>query len=222
MSRENKSRSELRPPDAKRSKGDTRPLSPASGNTNIPVFQRRKMFEQTDSGMRERSQTVGSFAPQPNHGEVTRKMSQPATEQPDFCHSGGEKLTVPGKRTGRFASRRGDVGRSSSFRASKKMKTEAEGSPMLRNKQTATTGLWQKLRYFGHYDVQSMTIERLAAEKSGGEQGVKKATGASAAHYVDIEALRNPIENDLVAKCPTFTNEVTLSYRRPVERSSRK
>ena len=214
MSRENKSRSELRPPDAKRSKGgDTRPLSPASGNTNIPVFQRRKMFEQTDSSiMRERSQTVGSFAPQPNHGsEMPRKMSQPI-EQADFCHSGGEKPAVPGgKRTGRFASRKGDIGRSSSFRASKKMKTDAEGSPMLRHKQIGASGLWLRLRYFGHYDVQSMTIEKLATEKATGEHGVKKATGASAAHYVDIEALRNPIANDLVAKCPTFTNEVTLT-----------
>ena len=209
MSRENKSRSELRPPDAKRSRGDTRPLSPASRNTNIPVFQRRKMFEQADSGMRERSQTVSGFASQPNHGsEIPRKTSQPS-EQPDFGHS--EKLTVTGKRTGRFASRKGDVGRSSSFRASKKIKTDAEGSPMLRHKPMGTSALWLRLRYFGHYDTQSMTIERLATEKGTGEHSVKKATGASAAHYVDIEALRNPVANDLVASCPTFTNEVTLT-----------
>ena len=157
-------KSELRPPDAKRSKGE-RSLSPA-GNTNIPVFERRKMFEETD---------------------------------------GGDRLAI-GKRTGRFSNRKSEIPRSSSFRISKKMKTE-DGSPLLRTKQISSSGLWQRLRSFGHFDVQSMTIERLSSERALNERNVKKATGASAAHYEDVH-MGDGVHNDLVASCPAFKNEV--------------
>ena len=169
------SKSELRPPDAKRSKGD-RPISPAvAQNSNIPVFERRKMFEQTDSGF--------TFL---------------------------DKPTI-GKRSNRHTVKKGEIGRSGSFRGSKKIKTDVEGSPQLRPKQISSTSLSisQRMRYFGHYDIQSAAIERLASEKAlAGDHAVKKATGASAAHGAEEEEWEDDVCNDLVASCPTFKNEV--------------
>ena len=167
-------RSELRPPDAKRSKG-VRPVSPA-GNSNIPVFERRKMFEQTD----------GSVASLLTGAEKTG----PAIAKRGTRHS------------------RKDIGRTGSFsRNSKKMKAE-DGSALFR-KQVSSSGLWQRLRNFGHYDIQSMTIEKLATGKALKDQcePTKKASGASAAHYVG-GYLEDRASNDLVAACPMFINEV--------------
>jgi len=169
------SKSELRPPDAKRSKGD-RPISPAvAQNSNIPVFERRKMFEQTDSGF--------TFL---------------------------DKPTI-GKRSNRHTVKKGEIGRSGSFRGSKKIKTDVEGSPQLRPKQISSTSLSisQRMRYFGHYDIQSAAIERLASEKAlASDHAVKKATGASAAHGAEEEEWEDDVCNDLVASCPAFKNEV--------------
>lgn len=170
--RENKA--ELRPPDAKRSKGD-RPISPAvAQNSNIPVFERRKMFEQTDSGL--------------------------CVEKPAVGSSGKRRLTV-----------KSQIGRSGSFRGSKKFKGEGDGSPQLRARQIsgASLPLSQRLRYFGHYDLQSAAIERLTSEKAlTSDHAVKKATGASAAHGAREEESGDGVSNDLVAACPAFKNEV--------------
>ena len=171
--RENKS--ELRAPDAKRSKGD-RPISPAvAQNSNIPVFERRKMFEQTDSGL-------------------------VCVEKPAVGSSGKRRLTV-----------KNQIGRSGSFRGSKKLKTDADGSPQLRARQIsgASLPLSQRLRYFGHYDLQSAAIDRLTSEKVlTSDHAVKKATGASAAHGAGEEESGDGVCNDLVAACPAFKNEV--------------
>ncbi len=139
-------------------------------------------------------------------------------EETDGSSSGDTKPTVAEKRLGRFSSRKGDNGRASSFRGSKKMKAE-DGAAVVRAKQTPTSGLCQRLRNFGHYDLQSMAIERLGSESgSSGEHSAsgvthgdlaarKKATGASAAHYEEIHVGDGRF-NELVAKCPAFRNEV--------------
>lgn len=162
-------KSELRPPDAKRQLKGDRPVSPASA-IPISVHDRRKMFEQTDSG---------------------------------------ERI---GKRSTRSSTRKGvsEINRSASFKGSKKIRLD-DSSPLLQHRQYSPSALWQRLRSFGHYDLQSMTIEKLASEKALSECSLKKATGASAAHlqYGDEEALlSNSIANDLVATCPAFMNEV--------------
>lgn len=124
---------------------------------------------------------------------------------------------VAGKRGGRFSSRKGENGRPASFRASKKMKAEDGGSVPRGGRQTSETGLWQRLRSFGHHDLQSIAIDRFAGEVSQDHGGTtttqaeqlskKKATGASAAHYEEVH-IGDGRANDLVARCPAFRNEV--------------
>ena len=158
-------------------------ISNNSSNSRIPVLERRKMFEQTDSAYSEKNS---------GHGM-----------------SGHRRAT-----TGRLTNRK-DVSRSSSFRNTKRMKTE-DGSPVMRNKQLGNNTvlpLWQRLRNFGHYDVQSLTLEKLAITSSTGtpEHNVKRPTGASAALAQDDTHTGNGVgyvSNALVATCPAFKNEI--------------
>lgn len=118
------------------------------------------------------------------------------------------------------------VSRGSSFNRSKKLRQDPStgdignitNSPQSRHKQQASLSsvvlppLWQRLRHFGHYDLQSATLERFGSGKgaSGERLTRKKPTGASAAHIgvapqdCEVETL----ENDLVAICPAFRNEI--------------
>ena len=116
-----------------------------------------------------------------------------------------------GRRGSRLTTRK-DVSRNGSFRGTKKLKTE-DGSPVVRSKQISASSLhlplWQKLRNFGHYDLQSMKIERLANDPTT-ERGpaVKKPTGASAAHNLVDKEPDYEMCNALVASCPAFKNEI--------------
>lgn len=151
-----------------------------SNNSRIPVIERRKMFEQTDSAYAaDRSSGHGS--------------------------SGHRRAT-----TGSRLATRKDVSRSSSFRNSKRVKID-DGSPVMRNKQIGLNNilpLWQRLRNFGHYDIQSLTLEKLAITSSTGtpEHNVKRPTGASAA--LAQESATEDVSNALIATCPAFRNEI--------------
>ena len=133
-----------------------------------------------------------------------RKMFEQTDSAPEKL--GKRRLTISGRKGG-------DVSRSSSFRGSKKLRVEEFSSPALRGRQVSPTALWHRLKYFGHYDLQSMTVDRLLFEKGASvEQGVitNQATGASAAAQAMTK--RAPVScslsNELVASCPSFRNEI--------------
>lgn len=182
-------------PDVRRVKGGDRfrsvsPLHRSSNSkssiTSIPVRERKKMFEQTDSAV-----AIPTAAP----------------------------TTGSGGHFGSTSSRRGskqrkELSRNSSFRGTKRLKSEDSHSPVLgRSRSMASSNmsssLWKKLRNFGHFDIQSLSMESLSQStivNSGGmEHNVKKATGASAAHEGGVE---DGISNTLVAPCAAFTNEI--------------
>ena len=139
----------------------------------------------------------------------------------DHTDFGGDKFS--GKR--RHSAKDRFSTRGSSFRA-KKLRQEAStgdlghpphGSPQTRHKQQASASsivlppLWQRLRNFGHHDLQSATLERYRSAKggSGGERSTrKKPTGASAAAQASGMAALETLKNDLLAVCPAFRNEI--------------
>lgn len=158
----------------------------ASKSSGIPVRERKKMFEQTDSVY----QTSGV---------------------PGFVGSG----SVSGRRGSKA---RKEISRNSSFRGTKRLKNEdGSQSPVLggRSKQLGsynpTVPMWKKLRNFGHFDIQSLSIKNLSPScRDEMEHNVKKPTGASAAHKNnEMDTTENGgISNNLVSSCPSFTNEV--------------
>lgn len=101
-----------------------------------------------------------------------------------------------------------EVPRSSSFRDNKRIKDN--NSPMMQHKQIGLNILpfWQRLQNFGHYDVQSLTVDKLTVTPSMGtpEHNVKRPTGASAA--IAFKANVEDVSNDLIATCPAFKNEI--------------
>lgn len=147
--------------------------------SGIPVLERKKMFEQTDSHLT----TSGSYG------------------------------AVSGRRASK---QRKEISRNSSFRGTKRLKSEDSHSPVLGRsaKQMASLNsnqpTWKKLKNFGHFDIQSLAIHSLSpASSNEGEHNVKKPTGASAAHgSTDPTPFADGQENALVACCPAFTNEV--------------
>lgn len=171
-------------PDVRRSKGggDRSLTSRSTSASHIPVIQRRRMFEDhIDSVLPERSSST----------------------------SGG-----PGHKRSNRTSTRKEINRSSSFRASKRMKVENDSSPvLLRNKQFQSGSIpaWQKLRNFGHFDLQSVGIDKfLPGCQVTAEHNVKKATGASAAASADDGVVDT--SNELVASCPAFKTDIGGDY----------
>ena len=167
-------------PDVRRSRGggDRSFTSRSTSTSHIPVVERRRMFEDhTDSVLPERSSSTS---------------------------------VGPGHKRSNRSSTRKDINRSSSFRASKRMKVENDSSPvLLRNKQFQSGSIpaWQKLRNFGHYDLQSVGIDKfLPGHQVTSEHNVKKATGASAAASADDYVI--DASNDLVASCPAFKTDI--------------
>lgn len=147
--------------------------------SGIPVLERKKMFEQTDSV--HQTSTGSGF------GSVSgRRGSKPRKE----------------------------LSRNSSFRGTKKLKSEDSHSPILGRAKLGTSNaslpLWKKLRNFGHFDLQSFTLDSLSSNKNEAEVNVKKPTGASAAHGSEDTGLTEKmgISNNLVSCCPAFTNEI--------------
>lgn len=164
----------------------------------LRVSERRKMYEPEKGG---------------GKGEKDPLLGQDRTD-------GSEKIFK------RRHTTRERVSRGSSFNRSKKLRQDPSTgeignithSPQSRHKQQASLSsvvlppLWQRLRHFGHYDLQSATLERFGSGKgsSGDRLTRKKPTGASAAHIgvtpqdCEVETL----ENSLVAICPAFRNEI--------------
>ena len=209
-------KTELRPPDTKLF---VRHRSASPGRqASLTVFERRRMFEQ------DKERDRGSY------GERDLLLPPGRADQTDFS---GEKTS--GKR--RHTMKERSSVRGGSFRASKKARQElnvgdvggggggggggsGSGSPQFRHKQQSSLSsipvppLWMRLRNFGHHDLQSATLERLGSERGGGRDDHhramrKKATGASAAHIqMELESSMDARENDIVAACPAFRNEL--------------
>ena len=152
-----------------------------SGVSVIPVLERRKMFEQTDSA-----------------------------------------VPPPASSTG-FGSRRGtkqqrkEVSRNTSFRGTKRLKADESHSPVLGRANSklgsynTSLPMWKKLRNFGHFDLQSISIDNISVSNGDlTELIVKKPTGASAAHGDSGlgENCSSGLANMLVSECPAFTNEI--------------
>ena len=182
-----------------------------SGSSKFPRFivsERKKMFEPGGGGGGKVGERE-SLIPTPS--------SSGGSEHTDFSEKFSGKRRHSAK--DRFSTR------GSSFRA-KKLRPEAStgdvgshGSPQTRHKQQASVSsivlppLWQRLRNFGHHDLRSATLERYTTGKggSGGDrQTRKKPTGASAAHLnaAGGEAALETLQNDLLAVCPAFRNEI--------------
>ncbi len=124
-----------------------------------------------------------------------------------------EKYGGSNTRRGSRLSTRKEISRSSSLRSSKRFKTatDADGSPVLKNKQFSqqVVPLWQRLKNFGHYDSQSMSLDSLQGSTTpGSATTTKKPTGASAAAQEDGSNTSEDVSNVLVAPCPTFKNEI--------------
>ena len=167
-------------PDVRRTKGggDSQLTTKPAHRSHIPVIERRRMFE--------------------DQANIT------LPERSSSTSSG------PGHKRGGKSTTRKDLNRSSSFRASKRMKVDSDNSPVMRAKQflSGPLHLWQKLRHFGHYDLQSVCIEKLATGCGiPAEHNVKKATGASAAASSDGRSIEDD-SNELVASCPAFKTDI--------------
>ena len=180
-------------PDVRRTKGGgdrSFPLftSKSSSASHIPVIERKIMFE---------NQT-DSVLP----------------ERSSSTSSG------TGHKRGNRTATRKDLNRSSSFRASKRMKVENDGSPVMRPKQfpSGPVSTWQKLRNFGHYDLQSVGIDRFVQGcRVSAEHNIKKATGASAAASADGGSIEDS-SNELVASCPAFKTDIGSYHNMNSER----
>lgn len=171
-------------PDVRRTKGGgdrSFPLftSKSSLASHIPVVERRRMFENQIDC--ELPERSGSTSSGPGH-----------------------------KRSNRTTTRK-DLNRSSSFRASKRMRVENDSSPVMRPKQFPSGPIpaWLKLRNFGHYDLQSVGIDKFVpgCRVSSEHTNVKKATGASAAASAS-DGLVEDNSNELVASCPAFKTDI--------------
>lgn len=175
-------------PDVRRVKGGEKRRSSSplirgqskSTLSGIPVLERKKMFEQTDSS---------------------------------FATSSGSFGAVSGRRASK---QRKEISRNSSFRGTKRLKSDDSHSPVLgRSKQLGSINsnlpTWKKLRNFGHFDLQSLAIHSLSPSSNGeSEHNVKKPTGASAAHGSgeNVPPEKAGQSNTLVACCAAFTNEI--------------
>ena len=107
---------------------------------------------------------------------------------------------------------RSHFSRTGSFRKHR-IKYQVSDSDMSRKGSIIDTRTY-RIRNFGHYDIQSVTVDRLGyqATKEDSQQGLKKHTGASAANLLSLEAaaaqeLSPETGNDLVAPCPAFKIE---------------
>lgn len=127
--------------------------------------------------------------------------------------------------------------RTGSFRNKHKVKqqdskdsTDGVMSSLLgRGRSPGDSRAW-RIRHFGYYDVQSVTVDRPSYQVAQGDpkQRLKKHTGASAALLTADgggEDLSNgselEVENNLVAVCPAFKNEIggdTLHEGNVIER----
>ena len=109
--------------------------------------------------------------------------------------------------------------RTGSFRNKHKIKQQdsIDGTNMsTRGRSPGDTRAW-RIRHFGYYDVQSVTVDRLSYQVAQGDptQRLKKHTGASAAVLTtdiveggDLNSNEAEVGNDLVAVCPAFKNEI--------------
>lgn len=121
--------------------------------------------------------------------------------------------------------------RTGSFRNKHKLKGQESLDAMSssnsgRGRSPGDTRTW-RIRHFGYYDIQSVSVDRLGYQLAQGDpqQRLKKHTGASAAllseqsngdnHLDPSNDVTTPsLDNELVALCPSFTNEIGGDWSR--------
>lgn len=126
------------------------------------------------------------------------------------------------RRTVRDKGRKNDFQRSGSFRNKHKVKQQEVDMAAPANKARPCDQRTWKIRHFGHYDLQSVTVDRLSwqAAQADPEYSLKKPTGASAAYAFAQygeggEWTREKFSNTLVASCPAFCTEVGEDWSKP-------
>ncbi len=107
--------------------------------------------------------------------------------------------------------------RGGSFRNKHRIKLLQEIEAMAGYGKSKSDSRFWRIRHFGHYDIQSVSVDRIEYQTSKGDshERLKKHTGASAAQVVvngDEPNLKEETSNSLVAPCPSFTNEVGSSW----------
>ncbi len=156
--------------------------SRAALNSAVPVQERKKMFEQTDSVAIPTAGGSGLLGPT-SSGRRGSKQKKEIGRNSSFR---GTKKLQEGQ------SHSPVMGRSRSVASS-----------------NMNSALWKRLRNFGHFDIQSSVMESLSSSVNDGFQhNVKKPTGASAAHEDGSPVSDSGVSNSLVSACPAFTNEV--------------
>lgn len=127
------------------------------------------------------------------------------------------------KTEGEKSSKRGSkthFTRGGSFRNKHRVKLLQEIEAMAGYGKSRYDSRFWRIRHFGHYDLQSVSVDRIEFQTNSGdsEQRLKKHTGASAAILSNVEIngvdsnLKEDESNCLVAACPAFTNEVGSSW----------
>ena len=109
--------------------------------------------------------------------------------------------------------------RGGSFRNKHRIKLLQEIEAMAGYGKGRSDSRFWRIRHFGHYDIQSVSVDRIEYQtsKSDSQQRLKKHTGASAAilNQIEVNGDSSNLEetgNSLVAPCPSFTNEVGSSW----------
>lgn len=128
---------------------------------------------------------------------------------------GEKERSVANKRTNKTS-----FVRTGSFRTKHKVKPQdLEMSAHGRGRSPGDTRAW-RIRHFGYYDLQSVTVDRLSYQVAQGDpqQRLKKHTGASAALLTEfcsdvpeenhVPKENGEVGNNLVAPCPAFKNEI--------------
>ena len=182
-------------PDVRRTKG--------GGDRSFPLFASKTSVSHIPTTVIER-----------------RKMFEDQTDSV-LIERSSSTSSGPGHKRGNRTTTRRDLNRSSSFRASKRMKIDNDGSPVMRAKQfpSGPQPTWQKLGNFGHYDLQSVCIDKLAPGcQSSVQHNVKKATGASAAASANDGVIEDS-SNELVASCPAFKTDIGDEHHMNGERN---
>ena len=106
--------------------------------------------------------------------------------------------------------------RSGSFRNKHRIKLLQEIEAMAGYGKGRNDSRFWRIRHFGHYDLQSVSVDRIEYQTNKGDthHRLKKHTGASAAllNHQEVNGVDSNVENgagnNLVAPCPSFTNEV--------------
>ncbi len=154
-----------------------------NSSSAVPVLERKKMFEQTES-------------------------ANPTAASTGFGSVSGKRSSKGRKEIGRNSSFRG----TKRLKGEDAHSPVLGRSKQLTSSSNITSlPLWKKLKNFGHFDLQSLAKDSLALSSVNVDtvHNVKKPTGASAAHEdPGLPMDKKGSSNALISYCTAFTNEI--------------